>query len=583
MSPTPSLIKGSLAGRVACFASCLLLLSGFVVSSATAQSQVFQKWDATFDAAGSFDTPVALTSDVQGNAYVTGSSCVVSSCSDQEALTIKYGPKGQFLWKAWLKGAGGFAQGEDVAVDSAGNVYVLFLAYLPVSQFHPTTNPEVATAKYSPAGVRQWINFIASTSSETNTPVKLAVSPTGNVFITLIAQQLSGTSSDAITIKYNTSGKQLWSKVAAPTPNASNSPLGVKLDTSENVYVPVFSNVNAGEHASLFFKYDTNGNFLKSFGGNILGTIAAFDVDSRGNSFVAGSGPPQNPFGGGAYVVANFHSDGTVAWNSGLTLPLNVFPDGATFNSLATDPAGNVFIATSLRTTNTEPNIGLIKFDFSGHQSWVTQYNVPTGGGSDFATAVAVNSAGEAYLTGSTNPGSDPDAACCAVTLKYDPSGKLIWNEVWLQGSTNFYDTVNPIAMVVGGAGGLLGIGQSIFTISGSTDWVVVDFVQDAAEFNVLALDFGSQSIKTQSAAKPVTLTNTAEVPLIIDAIDVTGDFRLVNTCPATLAAGASCVVNVSFDPEATGSGVGTLTVRDDWAGSTVHPQTVQLTGTGVD
>ena len=579
---SPSLIKGSLANRVAYFATCLLLLSGFLVSSASAQSQVFQKWAASFDAAGSFDTPVALTSDLQGNAYVTGSSCVVSSCSDQEALTIKYGSNGQLLWKAWLTGAGGFAQGEDVAVDSAGNVYVLFLAYLPVSQFHPTTNPEVATAKYSPAGVRQWINFIASTSTETNTPVKLAVSPAGNVFITLTAQQLSGASSDAITIKYNTSGKQLWSKVAAPTPNASNSPLGVKLDTSENVYVPVFSNINAGEHASLFFKYDTNGNLLKSFGGNILGTIAAFDVDSRGNSFVAGSGPPQNPFGGGAYVVASFQSDGTVAWNSGLTLPPNVFPSGATFNSLATDAAGNVFIATSLR-TETVPNIGLIKFDSTGHQSWVEQYNVPTGGESDFATAVAVNSAGEAYVTGSTNPGSDPDAACCAVTLKYDPSGKLIWNEVWLQGSTNFYDTVNPIAMVIGGGGGLLGLGQSTFRISDSTDWVVVDFVQDAAEFNVSALDFGSQSIKTQSAAKPVTLTNTAEVPLIIDAIDVTGDFRLVNTCPATLAAGASCIVNVSFAPEVTGSRAGTLTVHDDWAGSAVHPQTVELTGTGID
>ena len=59
-------------------------------------------------------------------------------------------------------------------------------------------------------------------------------------------------------------------------------------------------------------------------------------------------------------------------------------------------------------------------------------------------------------------------------------------------------------------------------------------------------------------------------------------NFILSNGCPiggAGLAAGNSCVINVSFRPNRRAARSATVTVRDNAAGS---PQRVNLTGTGV-
>ena len=67
-----------------------------------------------------------------------------------------------------------------------------------------------------------------------------------------------------------------------------------------------------------------------------------------------------------------------------------------------------------------------------------------------------------------------------------------------------------------------------------------------------------------------------------ITSISFTGtnaaDFARTTTCGATLAAGASCNISVTFRPTATGSRTASLSVTDSAPGS---PHTVPLTGTG--
>src|SRR5258708_16135296 len=74
---------------------------------------------------------------------------------------------------------------------------------------------------------------------------------------------------------------------------------------------------------------------------------------------------------------------------------------------------------------------------------------------------------------------------------------------------------------------------------------------------------------------------NTAEVPLAITGISISSEFELTNNCPSTVAAGATCTFTVKFAPTQLGGLAGTVTVHDNWSGSAVHPQTVQLGGTG--
>ncbi len=113
------------------------------------------------------------------------------------------------------------------------------------------------------------------------------------------------------------------------------------------------------------------------------------------------------------------------------------------------------------------------------------------------------------------------------------------------------------------------------------------------ATLSTSSLSFGSEAVGVQSAAQKVTLTNSGNTTLTVNSFTITptsgSDFgfgqllcagSLVNEscCPPTLAVGASCYVEIYFQPRATGNRTGTLSVADSASGS---PQTVALTGTG--
>src|SRR2546425_7413710 len=100
-------------------------------------------------------------------------------------------------------------------------------------------------------------------------------------------------------------------------------------------------------------------------------------------------------------------------------------------------------------------------------------------------------------------------------------------------------------------------------------------------------LAFGTQRLSTTSPAQTVTLTNSGTATLSITSIALAGsnpgDFAIAagTTCTngATVVASASCVLNLTFTPLATGPHAATVTISDDAASS---PQSVSLTGTGV-
>jgi hypothetical protein len=96
-------------------------------------------------------------------------------------------------------------------------------------------------------------------------------------------------------------------------------------------------------------------------------------------------------------------------------------------------------------------------------------------------------------------------------------------------------------------------------------------------------LTFASTAVGSASAAQVVTVRNTGLVPVVLSSLAVSGtnasSFGMVSkTCPASLAAGASCTVSVDFKPAASGALSAKLLATDDATGS---PQAVTLTGTG--
>jgi len=95
-------------------------------------------------------------------------------------------------------------------------------------------------------------------------------------------------------------------------------------------------------------------------------------------------------------------------------------------------------------------------------------------------------------------------------------------------------------------------------------------------------LAFPSTTVGAAATALPMTLSNPGTSALTISGISVTGtnasSFRQTNNCPASLAAGATCTINVVFTPASAASLTAAISIADNATGS---PQSAPITGTG--
>ncbi len=78
---------------------------------------------------------------------------------------------------------------------------------------------------------------------------------------------------------------------------------------------------------------------------------------------------------------------------------------------------------------------------------------------------------------------------------------------------------------------------------------------------SVTDVDFGTLSVNSTSQPVSVPLTNSGNAPITIDAITTTAPFENSHNCPATLAAGSSCTVQVSASPTMAGDQTGDLRI----------------------
>jgi 6-phosphogluconolactonase (cycloisomerase 2 family) len=92
------------------------------------------------------------------------------------------------------------------------------------------------------------------------------------------------------------------------------------------------------------------------------------------------------------------------------------------------------------------------------------------------------------------------------------------------------------------------------------------------------SIAFLPQKVGTTSAAKIVTVTNNFTSAVTVSSIVPSTDFTETNTCDASIAAGKSCTISVSFAPTRGGSALGSVIITDS---ATNNPQIVDLSGSG--
>ncbi len=402
------------------------------------------------------------------------------------------------VYSTYLGGSGG-DQGSSIAVDASGNVYVTGTTS---SANFPTASPfqgsrngsdDIFIAKLNPLGSALVYSTYLGGSTGGEAPYSIAVDVDGNAYVIGITNSsnfptmspfqgsLSG-SQDAFVTKLNPGGSALVYSTYLGGSDAETG-YGIAADANGNAYVTgntssanfptvsPFQAVRSGATDAYVAKFNSSGSALvysTYLGGSSTDGGVAIAVDASSSAYVTGltnstNFPTASPFqasygGSGDVFLAKFNATGsaltyaTYLGGSASELP---------YYGMAVDSVGNAYIAGSTNSTDFPTESPVQASKSAGNDAFVTKFD-PSGsalvystylGGSephasfsDTASAVAADSAGNAYVTGFTYstdfPTSNPlqgsgSGNGDAFVTKLNPSGSALVYSTYIGGSDN--------------------------------------------------------------------------------------------------------------------------------------------------
>lgn len=386
------------------------LSTHFVTVKYNPQGQ--ELWVARYYGPGNYqDIPTGIAVDQTGNVYVTGYS--FGSSNNYDYATIKYNPDGKQQWVARYNGPDNGDDGaEGIALDSSDNVYVTG------SSANTTGVSDYVTIKYDSAGQQLWLaRYYSRPGNYPDQAYAIAVDGSGNAYVTGTSLFYTSASYDFGTIHYDSAGQQ--QSVARYNGSGQRDDYGtaIAVDRSGNVYVTGSSWGPDTDYDYATLKYNSTGQqlWVARYDGPVSGSDypQAIAVDSSGNVYVTGASA-QTAYFDSDYATVKYDSMGQQQWVARYNGPVNL-DDQA--HAIALDNSGNVYVTGQSIGPGTDYDYATLKYDLSGHEQWVARYNGPANY-YDVATAIAVDASENVYVTGSSaNIGSSTDLDY--TTIKY--------------------------------------------------------------------------------------------------------------------------------------------------------------------
>lgn len=429
----------------------------------TAVAQVRHAWLAFHDGpAGREDYARWITLDKEGNPYVTG-SVLPAYGMGTDAVTIKYSPEGEVLWRTTTGRTGAYTEaGFRVAVDPNGSV---MMTGLWESRFN--------VAKLDVNGSLLWNSVYISGLN--NSVSGMVVDEEGHVYVTgssFTAQAYN----DYVTIKYNGStGETLWT--ARYSTFGSDFATAIALTPNGNIVV---TGKSQGDFVTIQYNGATGTQmWLARYNGPVNGEDEARSVavDHQGDVYVTGYSDGTGA-GGSGYDYATVKYDGVTGAQRWAVRYDGTGHYRDTPIRILTDNRGGVYVAGTSGGTNLLNDYAVVKYDAAtGVERWVARYD-GTVRDNDVVHAMALDASGNVYVTGdSVGAGSRSDWA----TVKYDSAtGRQRWL-IRYNGPGNYED--QPRGIVVDARGNVYVTGYA-YSNTSLTDYTTIKYLQLEADVN---------------------------------------------------------------------------------------------------
>ena len=351
---------------------------------------------------------------------------------------------------AWVRSYNGPGNDDDQAwamvVDDSGRIYVT--GYCEGAE----GNPDVATIKYLPNGDTAWARTYNGPGNHVDWAHAVAIDASYNVYVTGKCYE-SGTSFDYVTIKYTPEGDTAWLRRYNGPGSGTDDAYAIAVSDSGYIYV---TGSSSGDGTSADFatvKYDPDGDtvWVRRYNGpeNYVDGASGIALDGLYNIYVTGKS--YDTTGHLDYVTIKYAPTGDTLWLRRYKGPGEGYDEAS---AIAVDSAGNAYVTGYSTGSATSTDYATIRYYPDGDTAWVRRYD-GAANGFDYAKAIAIDDSGFVYVTGySDSTATYQDY----LTVKYDSSGNEVWMRRYDYGVSG---SDNPYAIAVDGSGNVYVTGMS--------------------------------------------------------------------------------------------------------------------------
>jgi hypothetical protein len=335
----------------------------------------------------------------QDNIYITGSNWPEVYDSGSNALVAKYSPQGKLLWEKQVNND--FDDYiNDIAVDSRGNIFII-----GVSQSPGPSSFGFFLFKYSSQGQLLWKKRLGDFRGDDFRGEDVAVDSGGNVFATGNILKNGTYDSDNLSIvKYSPQGKVLWKKKLLDRNDYSTFQSEIEIDSHGNVFITA-EKTETGKTDAFIVKYSPQGKLLwkNQFDPIDVYSSSRIAFNSRNDVFVTGSTyaqPDDQGYAKSDVWIAKYSSEGKLLWKK----QLGTAERDASFD-IAVDRRGDVFI-TGLTygqlgaQSYGESDAWIAKYSHQGKLLSTVQFGTAA---KDASLDIATNSRGDVFVAGYIN------------------------------------------------------------------------------------------------------------------------------------------------------------------------------------